>query len=65
MSVEIEERIRKAAVLNAIRHDGKADSKAVLGNLLGDNADLRSKARELVPLVQKVVEETNARSLGT
>jgi glutamyl-tRNA synthetase len=63
MSAEVEERIRKAAVLNAIRHGGKADSKAVLGNLLGDNPDLRGKARELVALVQKVVQETNSKSL--
>ena len=62
MSSDIEARIRKAAVLNAVRHDGKADAKAVLGNLLGDNPDLRSKARELVSLVQKVVEETNGKS---
>ena len=58
MSSDIEERVRKAAVLNAVRHDGKADPKAVLGNLLGDHPDLRSKARELVPLVRKVVDET-------
>lgn len=64
MSTEIEERIRKAAVLNAVRHDGKADSKAVLSNLLGDNPDLRSKARELIVLVQKVVQEINAQSLA-
>jgi glutamyl-tRNA synthetase len=63
MSSDIEERVRKAAVLNAVRHDGKADPKAVLGNLLGDHPDLRSKARELVPLVRKVVDETNAKAL--
>ena len=64
MSTGIEERIRKAAVLNAVRHDGKADSKAVLSNLLGDNPDLRSKARELIVLVQKAVQEINAQSLA-
>jgi len=64
MSTVIEQRIRKAAVLNAVRHDGKADWKAVLSNLLGDNPDLRSKARELIVLVQKVVQETNTQSLA-
>jgi len=63
MTTEVEERIRKAAILNAIRHEGKADAKAVLGNLLGDNPDLRSKARELMSQVQKVVEETNSTPL--
>jgi glutamyl-tRNA synthetase len=60
MSSEIAEKIRKAAVLNAIRHEGRADSQSVLGNLLGDSPELRSKARELMPLVKEVVEEVNA-----
>ena len=60
MSTEIAEKIRKAAILNAIRHDGKADSQAVLGNLLGEDAALRSKARELVPQVRQVVQEVNS-----
>jgi glutamyl-tRNA synthetase len=64
MPTEVEARIRKAAILNAIRHEGKADSNAVLGNLLGDNPELRSKARELVVIVRRVVQETNARSLA-
>jgi glutamyl-tRNA synthetase len=60
MSTEIAEKIRKAAILNAVRHDGKADPQAVLGNLLGDSPDLRSKAREILPLVRQVVEEVNS-----
>lgn len=64
MSTETADKIRKAAVLNAIKHDGKADPGAVLGNLLGENAELRSKARELMPLVGQIVQEINATSLG-
>ncbi len=60
MQTEIDEKIRKAAILNAVRHDGKADPQAVLGNLLGDNPDLRSKAKELVPKVRQVVQEINS-----
>jgi glutamyl-tRNA synthetase len=63
MLAEVEERIRKAAILNAIRHEGKADPNAVLGNLLGDNPDLRGKARELVALVEKAVLEVNSKAL--
>jgi glutamyl-tRNA synthetase len=59
MSKEITEKIRKAAILNAIRHDGKANPQAVLGNLLGDNVQLRARARELLPLVQQIVREVN------
>ncbi len=60
MSTEIAEKIRKAAILNAIRHDGRADPQAVLGNLLGDNPDLRSKAKEILPSVRQVVQEINS-----
>lgn len=60
MSTEIAEKIRKAAVLNAIKHDGRADLQSVLGNLLGDNPDLRPKAKELVPLIRQTVQEVNS-----
>ncbi len=57
---ELTKKIRKAAILNAIRHNGRADPGAVLGNLLGENADLREKARELTPTVRQIVGEINA-----
>jgi glutamyl-tRNA synthetase len=60
MQTEIAEKIRKAAIVNAVRHNGKADPQAVLGNLLGDNLDLRSRAREILPLVRQVVQEVNS-----
>ncbi len=63
MSSELTEKIRKAAILNAVRHDGKAEPGAVLGNLLGENADLRSKARELAPIVRQVIQEVNSMPL--
>ena len=62
MSAGIEVKVRKAAILNAAKHDGKADPKAVLGNLLGDYADLRKQAKSLVPLVERVVQEINSKS---
>jgi glutamyl-tRNA synthetase len=58
--MDVNEKIRKAAVLNAIRHEGKADPGAVLGNLLGENADLRPKARELMPIIRHLVQEVNS-----
>jgi len=63
MSSTVDEAIRKAAVLNAIRHDGKADPGAVLGNLLGENPTLKQKARELMPTVQQVVREVSSTPL--
>ncbi len=64
MSTELTEKIRKAAILNAVRHDGKADSGAVLGNLLGENADLRARAKELAASVRSVVQEVNSLPLS-
>ncbi len=60
MSHDIIESIRKAAILNAIKHGGKADPGAVLGNLLGENAELKTSAKELVPIVRQVVQEVNS-----
>lgn len=57
---DINEKIRKAAVLNAIKHDGKADVSAVLGSLLGESAELRRDAKQLIPLIGKIVNEVNA-----
>jgi glutamyl-tRNA synthetase len=63
MSDEIEFKVRKAATLNAVKHEGKAELKAVLGNLLGDNADLRKHAKDLIPMVQRIVQEVNSKPL--
>ena len=63
MSSDLIGKIRKAAVLNAIKHDGKADPGAVLGNLLGENADLRPRAKELVQQIRPVVKEVNSQPI--
>ena len=63
MSNELTEKMRKAAILNAIKHNGKAEPGAVLGNLLGENPDLKPKARELTSQVRGVVEEINSMPL--
>ena len=63
MSSTLDEKIRKAAVLNAIRHDGKADPGAVLGNLLGQSPELKPTAKELMPSVRRIVKEVNSTPL--
>ena len=50
-------------MLNAIKHDGKADPGSVLGNLLGENPDLKPKAKEMMQLVRPVVVEVNSLSV--
>jgi len=63
MSEKTRELVRKAAILNAIKHDGKAELQSVLGNLLGDAPELRSQARTLIPLVREVINEVNSTSV--
>lgn len=62
--VELGEFIRKLALLNAVRHDGKAQTGSVVGKLLGEKPELRSKAKEIARLVGEVVQEVNSLSLS-
>jgi glutamyl-tRNA synthetase len=55
---------RKAALLNAIRHGGKAETGAVTGRLLGAHPELRQKAAEVHALVAQVLDQVNAMSLA-
>ena len=63
MSDQIEETIRKFALQNAIFFKGKANPKAVVGKVLGGCPELRSKAGEITPLINSIVEEVNAMGL--
>jgi len=57
--VELREIIRKIALLNAIRHDGKAQAGPVIGKVLGEKPELKTRVRELSALVADVVKEVN------
>ncbi|ASJ11294.1 glutamate--tRNA ligase [Thermococcus sp. P6] len=61
--MNLEELILKYALINAYTHGGKANPKAVMGKVLGENPGLRSRARELIPLVGEIVEKVNAMNL--
>ena len=56
---ELKEIIRKAALLNAVQHGGKAQVGPVTGKILGGKAELRAKPNELTAVVNGVVEEFN------
>ncbi len=56
---DLKEFIRKAALLNAVSHDGKAQAGALVGKVLGEKADLRSKVKELSGVINTVVNEVN------
>jgi glutamyl-tRNA synthetase len=59
---ELKEDIRKTALLNAIKHEGKAQTGSVIGKTLGEKPDLRSKIKEISTLVNKIVKEVNTLS---
>jgi glutamyl-tRNA synthetase len=61
---ELKDLIRKVALLNAVSHDGKAQAGALVGRILGERADLRSKARELSGIINSVVNEVNSLSFA-
>jgi len=61
-SREEEETIRKHALLNALKHSGKASVEAVLGKILSEKPQLRPRVREILPKVRAIVEEVNTLS---
>lgn len=60
---ELREFIRKAALLNAVGHDGKAQAGAMVGKVLGEKAEYRSRVKELSVVINQVVAEVNSLSL--
>ncbi len=63
MSVNIEETIRNYALQNAVFFKGKANPKAIVGKILGEFPDFRSKSAEIIPLINSIVEEVNSMGL--
>ncbi|MEM2129426.1 MAG: glutamate--tRNA ligase [Candidatus Bathyarchaeia archaeon] len=61
---EILEVIRKIAFANAIGHDGIAQAKPVLGKLLAEKPELRSKVADLTSMIDSVVKDVNALTLN-
>jgi glutamyl-tRNA synthetase len=54
--------IRKYALQNAVFFKGTANPKAVVGKVLGENPEYRSKAGELTPLIESIVADVNGMS---
>ena len=52
--------IRKYALQNALEYNGNGKSGSVLGRLLSEFPDLRSSAKDLIPLISDHVEEANS-----
>ena len=61
---ELKELIRRAALLNAVSHDGKAQAGAMVGKILGERQDLRTKVKELSSIISTIVNEVNSLSIA-
>ncbi|MCA1812688.1 MAG: glutamate--tRNA ligase [Halobacteriales archaeon] len=57
---DLERVARLYALQNAALHGGQPNPKAVQGKLLSERAELRSRAKELVPLVERLCAEVAA-----
>ena len=63
-NIELKEIMRKIALLNAIKHDGKAQVGPVIGKVLGEKPELKTKVKELSTLVNDVIKEVNSLTLN-
>lgn len=53
------ESIRMHTLLNAVKHRGRAEVGAVVSKVLGAHPELKARAKQVVEVVKKVVEEVN------
>ena len=60
----LRELILKAAFLNALQHSGKAQAGAVMGRVISERQDLKTKAKELSGLISQIVKEVNSFSIN-
>ncbi|MFB0543192.1 MAG: glutamate--tRNA ligase, partial [Candidatus Bathyarchaeia archaeon] len=56
--------VLKYALLNAVRHEGKARPNPVVSKVIAERPELRDRAEEIYRLAGKVVSEVNSRTLA-
>ena len=59
---DLEEIIYRHALLNAAKHKGSANPGAVMGSIMSNEPELRSRAKEVGPMSAKIVAKVNALS---
>ena len=57
---DLEEIIYKHALMNAAKHKGSANPGAVMGSIMANEPELRSRAKEIGPMSGKIVAKVNA-----
>jgi len=56
---EVRVQARKYALLNAVKHNGKAEASSVVGKIYAEKAELKQFMRDVAEAVSKVVDEVN------
>ena len=62
-NAELRKEIKRIAILNAINHEGRAQQGPVIGKLLAEKPELRSKVKEIADYVAEIVNEVNTFTL--
>ncbi|MCY0868515.1 MAG: glutamate--tRNA ligase [Desulfurococcus sp.] len=60
---KVKEAAFKHALVNAVKHEGKADLKAVVSKIAGEIPEIRSRLREFIKVIEEVIVEVNKLSL--
>ncbi|NPB00382.1 MAG: glutamate--tRNA ligase [Crenarchaeota archaeon] len=60
---EIRELALKYALANAVKYGGKADKNAVMSKIMAERKDLRKHAREVLKIVEEVIQQVNSMSI--
>ncbi len=50
---------KKFAAHNASQHDGKAQPGSVIGKILAEHPELKPRVKEVIPLINKIINEVN------
>ncbi len=61
---ELRETVKKLALINAVSFQGKASEKSVLGKLLAEKPDLRTRAKAITTIISEVVRKVNEMPLS-
>ncbi|MBN1157487.1 glutamate--tRNA ligase [Candidatus Woesearchaeota archaeon] len=59
----MEEKIKRLALLNAVKFNGKSNPGAVIGHLLAEDNNLKEKIKEVSKKVNAIIKEVNALGL--
>ena len=60
---EIKKILWKSGLKNAVEFNGKPNEKAIMGKLMAQRKDLRSKAKIIIPMLNEIIKEISELSL--